>query len=176
MSDGLLTGSMNRREALRRALIVGGTMTVAAPAVQAVTAASAYAQVSPPPGPMHAISFVAFTFVCNGTYYKAKWEAETGQWEQLGAGPNGLANCGQIDHWSTATPVTGPPYNQTPMGPIQITTTPHPDDPSEIGTATITLPAGCTFDDGSAAVKGGPVGCSNPLVSGQSVTFYGNPI
>lgn len=173
-------GSYSRREAIRRAAVLGGTMVWAAPAIQQVGMRAA-AAVSPPPPPpppsnFYGISFVAFVFKCGSTYYKAKYDAEAGSWEDVESRNNdkGLANCAQIDRWTEASPLPSP-YNAPPgKGPIDAS--PVVVD-GEVYEVTFTMPTGCSFRDGSAVVKGGAStgddnGCSYPQVQdSQTFTF-----
>lgn len=180
-ADPRSPGSYTRREAIRRAALLGGTMVWAAPTLQQVGMRAA-AAVSPPPPPppppsnFYGISFVAFVFKCGSTYHKAKYDAETGAWEDVESKNNdkGLANCAQIDRWTDAIPLPSP-YN-APPGKSAIGADPVVVD-GEAYEVTFTLPSGCTFEDGSAVVKGGAAGgdddgCSYPQVhDSQTFTF-----
>lgn len=177
-------GQHTRRDVIRRAAILSGTAVWAAPAMQQVGMRAAAAVSPPPPAPpppsppseFYGISFVAFVFRCGSTLYKAKYDAERGQWEDVESGDNtkGLATCDQIDKWAEAAPLPSP-YD-APPGKGAIDASPVTVG-GEVFEVTFTLPASCTFSDGSVAVKGGPDvggdnGCSYPQVQdGRAFTF-----
>lgn len=142
---------MNRRDALRRVAVVGGAAVWAAPAVQRMGMLSAHA-VSPPPSPppptsppptgFTGVSYIGLVFVCNGTTYRAKWQAEGG-WNDVGGAS--LPQCPEPSGWSTA-----PVYPN--VGAIGVSTT---YIEGELYQVTFTLPPTCTSSTGSGVAKGG---------------------
>jgi hypothetical protein len=167
---------MTRRQALRRAALVGGALVYTTPAVTRLAGTPAFAVGTPPPEPpppeppppdedekVHAISYVGLVFVCNGTMYKAKWEEGKG-W----VGPGNLPHCTNPDGWNGASSYPNP-------GSIGVSTT---YVGGELHQVCFTLPDTCSFNSGAGGVVMGAGGdkttqgfCVGPSISGRTACF-----
>ena len=176
---------LGRREALRRAAILGGSFVVAAPTVQRLAMGVGHATESAPPPPPEeppppedepftAISYIGLVFTCNGTTWRAKWEegkgwisvvSVSGKWESL-------PQCPAPSSWSSATGLPGPSHNTVPdKGSISVSTN---YIGSELKSVTFQLPSGCVFQGSSGLAKGGggDTGyCVSGAVDGTRITF-----
>lgn len=154
---------MNRRDALKRVAVVGGAAVWAAPGVQRLGMLAAHAvspapspppsppPTSPPPSPpptsppstsFAGISYIGLVFVCNGTTYRAKWQAQGG-WNDIGG--NNLPQCPTPTGWAGATVYPN-------AGAIGVSTV---YIGGELYQVTFTLPMTCTASTGSGVAKGG---------------------
>lgn len=148
-------GGLTRRDALRRAAVIGGAVAYTAPAVQRLGMLSAHAVSPPPPPPpppppstFTGVSYVGLVFTCDGQQYRAKWE-EGGGWGD--ADGSNLPGCPAPGGWSSA-----PAY----PSPAAIGVSTNYVD-GELFSVTFTLPGApgtCHFESGAGVAKGGNPG------------------
>jgi hypothetical protein len=163
VDDGITKSNigMSRRELLKRAAVVGGTLVWVSPLLQSVTEPALAGVTHGGDDDLRAISFIAFRFECDGDTFGAKVDFDEGE-----------AVCG---------PLPAPPGQSCGLfqdgdasgcGRFELTIV-ETDEDGEPTRVEVTLDEGCTFLEGAS--KCGRTACEPAEIDDGTAVFTGCP-